>query len=410
MNNNPMWDEAERSLLGLFDFEKQRLARRQLKPFTLERVHLALLKLGHPSAHIPTIHIAGTKGKGSTALYLHYMLCKSGKKVGLFTSPHLVSLTERIRIGEHCISIDRMEALSKILHQLNQREFGGDLTFFEFLFLMAMMVFQEEKVDVIVLETGLGGRLDATNVVDPQMSIITRIDYDHCDILGYTLEAIALEKAGIIKPKKAVLALQQRPEVNSVFIDKAAQMDAPLHWMETSCGAREQNARLAIRALEILGWPTCNVQELLQLSLPGRWHEFERDRQRYIFDTAHNQVSLEYAASLLRQRSIKPQVLFAMGESRSPLELLPSFVGHIEQIYFCDLPGGRPQIEPEEMLRAWMELGGTKAKVLRGEGGIEAWLRTETDSVKLVTGSFYLVGEAYRCLGFHPDQLLLGKL
>ena len=119
---------------------------------------------------------------------------------------------------------------------------------------------------------------------------------------------------------------------------------------------------------------------------------------------------MSYSAEVLRQQSLRPQMLFAMGESRPPKELLQSFVGLVEDISFVDLPGGRPQIEPAECLRVWSALGGKGGQVLSDISKIESWIESESSQVKLITGSFYLVGEAYRLLGFHPDELLPGKI
>jgi dihydrofolate synthase / folylpolyglutamate synthase len=409
LTNHPMWDEAERSLLGLFDFERQRLARRMLKPFTLERVNLALQKLGSPSLKIPCLHIAGTKGKGSTALYLHHLLQSAGKKTGLFTSPHLVSLTERIRVGEQCISIAKMDELAKELHQLNQSEFDGDLTFFEFLFLMAMLVFEAEKVDYIVLETGLGGRLDATNVVKPICSILTKIDYDHCDMLGNDLVSIAKEKAGIIKPNTPVLALRQRAEVNEVFEKKALELEAPLQWIDGQKRVGEQNMQMALEAFAITG-NKGHREQLQSLHLPGRCHRVQQQGQNYFLDTAHNQISMENLASQLENTQEKIDLLFAMGESRTPKELLTPLLNKVEQITFVNLPGDRPRIEPSECLRVWKALGGKNGMVHLETDAIETWLKTPKSALKCITGSFYLVGEAYRILGFQPDQMLPNRL
>ncbi|MBI2877796.1 MAG: bifunctional folylpolyglutamate synthase/dihydrofolate synthase [Candidatus Tectomicrobia bacterium] len=182
----------------------------------LERTERLLEQLGAPHRGLRAIHIAGTNGKGSTAAMTSSILRAAGYRVGLYTSPHLMEVRERIRIDGESISEERLAAL---IGRIRSGLFSGggreEVTYFEFLTVLALTCFQEERVDLAVVETGLGGRLDATNVITPLVSAITRIDSDHTEHLGSDLVEIAREKAGIIKPGIPVVSSEQRAEVAS---------------------------------------------------------------------------------------------------------------------------------------------------------------------------------------------------
>ena len=195
--------------------------------FKLERVELALRSLGDPHTRFKSIHIAGTNGKGSVAAMLHAMFSAGGYRVGLYTSPHLVSFTERIRVGAAEISEAEVVRLVREIRTAATVR-GIDLTFFEFVTVMAFLHFARQAVDLAVLEVGLGGRLDATNVVDPEVAVITTIGLDHEEFLGHTVEAVAREKAGIIKPGRPVIVGDVSPEVGAVIRGVANANRAPV--------------------------------------------------------------------------------------------------------------------------------------------------------------------------------------
>ena len=184
---------------------------------------------GHPHQHFRTIHVAGTNGKGSTSHTLAAFLQLCGYRVGLYTSPHLVDFSERIRVNGEPIPqqyvIDFVEA---------ERDFFEPLypSFFELTTAMAFKYFAEQHVDIAVIEVGLGGRLDCTNIITPQLSVITNISFDHTGFLGNTLSAIASEKAGIIKPGVPVVIGETTPETREVFASKAAELHAPIVFAE----------------------------------------------------------------------------------------------------------------------------------------------------------------------------------
>ena len=201
--------------------------------FNLENISVLAQRLGHPENQYPSVHIAGTNGKGSTAAFLEAMLREAGYRTGLYTSPHLERINERIRMDGEPIPDQAFADVFSRLHALIEKLLAeGALrahpTFFECLTAMAFLYFAELGVDFAVFETGLGGRLDSTNIVTPQVSVITRIDFDHENFLGHSLREIAAEKAGIIKPTVAVVIAEQGAEVREVLASRARELQSPL--------------------------------------------------------------------------------------------------------------------------------------------------------------------------------------
>jgi len=207
------------------------LAQTPSHKFDLEHMRVLLAALGHPENRFPTVLVAGTNGKGSTAATLASILQASGMKTGLYTSPHLVRINERIRLNGQAISDDDFAVLHDVVDRTAERLVGeGDLpwhpSFFEMLTAMGFEYFAHSRPDIVVLEVGMGGRLDATNVVEPRLSIITDIALDHQKYLGETVAEIAREKAGIIRPGGVVVTLPQLPEANDVIGNTILDMGA----------------------------------------------------------------------------------------------------------------------------------------------------------------------------------------
>lgn len=195
----------------------------------LERTEHLLDVVGNPHHHLPAIHVAGTNGKGSTCSMLASVFMAAGYKTGLYTSPHLRRFNERMRINSADIDDDTLATLAAPLLEEAER-IGG--TFFEITTVMALQWFAANRVDVAIIETGLGGRLDATNVISPLASVITSIDFDHMEYLGTTLDAIAGEKAGIIKPGVPAIVAEPRTQLRGVFEKRAALVGAPLQFVD----------------------------------------------------------------------------------------------------------------------------------------------------------------------------------
>ena len=212
---------ALKYILGLTNYEKSLKELYSPGNVDLERVRELLRRLGSPESGLGIVHIAGTKGKGSTAAMISSVLQKAGYRVGLFTSPHLHTFRERVQINREPISAEdfagAMEKVKPHVEEINAVGEHGYITTFEALTAMALVYFAEKQVEALVFEVGVGGRLDATNVVTPEVSVITSISRDHTELLGETLPEIAGEKAGIIKEGVPVVVAPQVPEVEEVI-------------------------------------------------------------------------------------------------------------------------------------------------------------------------------------------------
>jgi dihydrofolate synthase/folylpolyglutamate synthase len=315
---------------------------------------IALCKaLDNPHTKFKTIHVAGTNGKGSTAHMLASVLQANGFKTGLYTSPHLIDFRERIRINGDCISethvVDFVERITPELESIQP-------SFFEITVAMAFFYFAEEQIDIAVIETGLGGRLDSTNIITPEISVITNISLDHTDMLGTTLELIAGEKAGIIKKNTPVIIGEHQPETDQVFVDKAQELSAPIVfaddvvapnkiWQTDLLGYYQHNNARTMMAVLIelnnLGWQLdikkCQKGLYAVASstgLLGRWQVIQEE-PKVICDTGHNTEGIEQIVTQLQHQSFE-NLLIVFGQvtgkdTSTVLELLPKDATY----YFC---------------------------------------------------------------------------
>ena len=297
---------------------------------------------GHPHRQYKTIHIAGTNGKGSVSNMLASVLAAQGLKVGLYTSPHILDFRERIRVisGDEPFRLISKEEVWSFVMQWQETFDHLDMSFFEITTSMALTWFARQEVDVVVLETGLGGRLDSTNIVNPVLSVITNIGLDHCDMLGETLPEIAFEKAGIIKPSVPVVIGESHPETDAVFERKVlytnlpepsfmgsrtaimslltfadkvepelwAQHEEILQKMDLQGEYQRKNLRTVLAALDVLGAKGNFVREALirtaeRTGFRGRWEKLS-DNPYVICDIGHNEHGLKYNfAHLERMKS-----------------------------------------------------------------------------------------------------------
>ena len=255
--------------------------------------------LNNPQEKFKSIHIAGTNGKGSTAHLLSSVLQEAGYKTGLYTSPHLIDFRERIKINGKKISeehvIDFVNSNKENFETIN-------MSFFEYTVAMAFYEFEKEKVDIAIIETGLGGRLDSTNIVNPLLSIITNIGYDHMNLLGDSLEEIAFEKAGIIKENTPVLIGKKQQEIDHVFKKQANKKNASLtyakrfdnQFSEEIPDYQKENINTVISAIDVLNWNISNEEinsgiknVKINTGLRGRW-EVLSTKPKIVCDTGHN--------------------------------------------------------------------------------------------------------------------------
>jgi dihydrofolate synthase / folylpolyglutamate synthase len=276
------YDQAVHSL---FSLGKELAAPRQpalssaqgarVQKFGLENISALAEALGHPHLAIPCVHIAGTNGKGSTAAMLESILRAVGLRTGLYTSPHLESINERIRVNGENISDEDFAAAWTMVHAaiellLAAGKLAAHPTFFECITAMAFVAFQSSGVQFAIYEVGLGGRFDATNIVQPEVAVITAIDFDHENYLGHSIELIATEKAGIIKPHVPVVSASERPEARAVIASQAAKMRAPLVEIDSAFHLEEaRNDAGLYRATAVSVEPAKKFSLRLAPPLPG---------------------------------------------------------------------------------------------------------------------------------------------
>jgi len=330
---------------------------------------IALCKaLGNPERKFKSIHVAGTNGKGSSSHMLAAILQMAGHKTGLYTSPHLKEFTERIKInGEdvaHSFIIDFVEQIKPVLEEIRP-------SFFETTVAMAFDYFARQKVDVAVIEVGLGGRLDSTNVITPEVSLITNISWDHANLLGDTLQKIAAEKAGIIKPNIPVVISERQPEVENVFIEKAAKEKSPIifasddyrlfamgngqfafspfaeemaYQLQLKGDYQQMNLGGVLATIDILkkkGFKISqeNISEGLRntitlTQLKGRWQKLG-ERPLIICDTGHNEGGIKEVLKQISKEKFKNlHIVWGMVNDKDPgrvLALLPKNAHY----YFC---------------------------------------------------------------------------
>jgi dihydrofolate synthase/folylpolyglutamate synthase len=223
---NTAYGKALRYLATLADYEHRRIVRYNPETFNLDRMRALLKRLGNPETKFRSVHIAGTKGKGSTCAMVAAMVQANGYKVGLYSSPHLIDIRERIKINNEMIPPAEFARLARLLEPIVGKVKPSP-TYFDVLTAMAFRYFADEKVEIAVIETGLGGRLDSTNVLTPEVTAITSISLDHMQQLGNTVEKIAAEKAGIFKPGVPAVTCVQDPAVERVLADTAQKVGAP---------------------------------------------------------------------------------------------------------------------------------------------------------------------------------------
>jgi dihydrofolate synthase / folylpolyglutamate synthase len=411
----------------------------------------ALLKhLGNPHQDLKALHLAGSNGKGSTAAFLTSVLRQAGCRVGLYTSPHLIDFTERIQVDGVPITEVRVARLTgRIQAVVRAMERSGELwadssafppakdidprkatiTFFEFTTAMAFLQFQEAKVDVAVLETGMGGRLDATNVIDPLLSLITPISLEHQQYLGKTLLQIAGEKAGIIKPGRPLLTTARQPRVIELFGRKCQEMGAPFYafgkefwgkqagprvmdfqgvrhrWEALRLGLAGShqvlNASLALAAAEILmeeGFPI-NEERVREGMAGAKWPgrlELVGDSPRVLLDGAHNPAATRALKKALQEEFPRKRLIMVLGimADKEIPKMMSNLIPLVDLLFLS-----RPQMDRAaslEILRKnasiWRKPTWEVADV--GTAVETAMAKAGKKDLVVVTGSLFTVGEA----------------
>ena len=390
--------------------------------FGLERAEKLAALAGNPQKNLRFIHVAGTNGKGSTCAMLESIYRAAGLRTGLFTSPHLVSFRERMQVNRQLISqAEIVRLVSEIQPLLKSFPVDNHPTMFEVVVVMALKYFAEQKCDLVIWETGLGGRLDATNIVTPLASVITNIAFDHMQWLGDTLAKIAGEKAGIIKPGIPVLTATENPEALAVIQMVAKEKAAPLTQLRISdfgfrtanlplVGEHQKvNAALALATVEVLQkqipvTPKQIETGLQKVDWPGRLQLIGHGAQKILLDGAHNVAGAETLRAALQSdfAGTRPAFIFGALANKSWPDICKIFAPLAARVFTVPVASVR-SADADEIAEVFRREN-PAAEVVVCQDFSEALSACKGEPFIVVTGSLYLVGEALETLGGLPSD------
>ena len=392
------------------------------KKFGIDRIQPLLAELGHPERAVPCIHIAGTNGKGSVAAMLDAILHAAGWRTGLYTSPHLVHLGERVQVDRRSLTepeiVNYVAALRPIAERIARASPEDHASFFEFMTAMAFLQFERKRCDISVIEVGLGGRLDATNIVRPEVSVITSIAMDHCELLGDTIEQIAEAKAGIIKPGRPVVMGRVPAAAENVIRAVAAEQGASVVSVREQYGDdtanyphtnlegdyQRWNAATAVLVAQALG-PRWRVDRttiesgLAHVDWPGRWQRVRANGRLMILDASHNpegaKVLDSNLAQLVAETGRAPVVITGILGGARARPLLETICRYASEVRFV--------VPHQPRACSFEELESLVPRDYRGRVERDAVERIfpapgqcaagGPEDVVVVTGSIYLLGE-----------------
>ena len=380
----------------------------------LTNTHLLIAHLDNPQEKLKCIHVAGTNGKGSTSHMLASILQEAGYKVGLYTSPHLKDFRERIKINGPEISGDISEEfVADFINEHRSFFESNDMSFFEMTVGLAFDYFAKEKVDIAVIEVGMGGRLDATNIITPLVSVITNIGLDHMQFLGNTLESIAFEKAGIIKPNIPIIIGEYTPETKPVFLAKAKECNSEIYFAadlisETYSSDligdyQIHNKKTVLQTINVLN--SQNEFKITQeniksgllnvvrnTGLQGRWQQL-REFPKVICDTAHNKNGLEIVLNQIQKEDFDTlHIVLGVVNDKDLEEILPLFPKKAIY-YFCkpNIPRGLDVVVLKQKASTFELKGEVYNSV--SEAYQKALENAETTDFIYIGGSTFVVAE-----------------
>ena len=396
-------------------------------------------RLGHPERHMKVIHVAGTNGKGSVCAFLSSMLTEGGKRTGLFTSPHLVKINERFQINNEPVSdeifLDAYERVMKLVEEMQKDGFYHP-AYFELLFAIGMVIFEEAQVEYLILETGLGGRLDATNIVEkPVVTVITSISLDHTEILGDTIEEIAGEKAGIIKQGIPIVYDGREKRAEKVILQKAEEQNAkavPLYEEKLSIqGSTDhsvdylfdesfyqghvitvpylapyqvRNSALALLAMEEIDpQHEISLETRLQAIRDTRWQgRMETVLPGVIVDGAHNEDGVHEFVRTLRQvgSSRRIVMLFSAVVEKNYEEMVHTIcdTGCIQEVVVTEIHGSRI-VPAEELAAVFRKFTSVPVTAISSiEEAFDTAMEKKGEGLLFCVGSLYLVGEVKKVI------------
>ncbi|MAB48861.1 MAG: tetrahydrofolate synthase [Flavobacteriaceae bacterium] len=365
--------------------------------------------LNHPEQHFKSIHVGGTNGKGSTSHMLASILQEAGYKVGLYTSPHLKDFRERIRINGQVVSKQFVIGFIKRNKAFLE---SNNLSFFEMTVGMAFDYFAKQKVDIAIIEVGLGGRLDSTNIITPELSVITNIGFDHMQFLGTTLPEIASEKAGIIKPNIPVVIGETQLETENVFKNKAKENNSEIYFadqlveevLESDLKGtyQEHNKKTVIQSVTVLrqlGYSisTSNLKKGLltvvkNSGLQGRWQVLQ-EHPKIVCDTAHNKEGLSYTMQQLQTETYNNLHIVFGVVSDKDLDSIVSLLPKNATYYFCK-PNVQRGLDKDLLKEYFVDKGFTGNSYSSVNEALHAAkLNANTDDLIYVGGSTFVVAE-----------------
>jgi dihydrofolate synthase/folylpolyglutamate synthase len=445
------YEQAMQYLFTTTDYEKQQRLRYNVTTFDLERMNTLLKGIGDPHKKTKCVHIAGTKGKGSTATMLARMMEANGYKVGLYTSPHVTTLHERIVVNSSMITrkelLDLINRIHPVLEKMSRHD--NQPTFFEIITAIAFLHFVDNKVDIAVIETGLGGRLDSTNVIMPEIVGITSISIDHQNLLGNTLDSIAKEKAGVMKKGVPVVTVQQDPIAMKVLKKQAATLKAPFiitgkdvdfsyrfessreHGPHTRICLTTPSSRfehlrvplpgehqaincgLALAMLDRLKNQGYKIDDekaitgLHGITMPGRMEMLYGD-PRILIDAAHNAASIRALIQAIGQHIPYDSLVFIFGcnADKDVRGMLTELQYGADKVIFTRSNSPKA-VFPMDLAEMYTDICGKMCQTalsLREAVRIAKSAVTREDLV-CVTGSFYLVGQTKEL--FSPQHVLV---
>lgn len=431
------YDEALAFWYGRINYEQRQPA---AGDFKLDRIRALLRRLGNPQDRLRIVHVAGSKGKGSTAAMLAAVLRRAGYRSGLFTSPHLVHVEERIQVDGSPISADELSALLDDVRRVVETD-RLEPTFFEVATAVGFLQFARRRVEAAVVEVGLGGRLDSTNVCRPVVSLITSISHDHTKLLGSQLASIAAEKAGIVKPGRPVVSGTTVPEARTVIERVCRELGAPLRQLGVDFRYHYQpgrvtadrtqqarvrveiaapphawpafdlallgehqaaNAAVAVACVEVLrqeGWhvpETAVAEGLANVTWPARLEVVGR-RPLLVLDCAHNVASAEALVRTL-ETSFPPArrwLVFAGSSDKDLAGMFRVLAPHFAHAFLCGYASSPRSVPPERLAGLARQAGLACSAYPSVSAALDAAVRqAAADDLVCVTGSVFLAGEA----------------
>ena len=423
------YEEALAWWFGRINYEIRSATPQDLK---LERMRAVLQKLGNPQDRLRLVHVTGTKGKGSSCAMLAAVLQAAGYRVGLFTSPHLEHVSERVQVDGAPISAQELTARLTEVRQAVEvvEQCNPPVTFFEISTAVGFLHFLYRRCDVAVIEVGLGGRYDSTNVCRPLVAVITNIGYDHMNQLGPTLEAIAYQKAGIIKRGVPVVSGERQAGPQAVIRAVAAEHNAPLievgptyrqaterYQLALTGEHQRDNAAVVLAVLECLRRAGLHIPEpavrqgLAQVRWPARV-ECLRYHPAVILDTAHNVPSIQALLDTLRRQFPTPgrrHVIFAVSADKQYPQMLQLLSGYFDEFYLTRYGNNPRCVSPEhlaELLAAQNPRPNFRLFASAQTAWEAAWAAVAPEDLLCITGSVFLAGELQKTARSSANILL----